>query len=53
MDVDKLDEDYSSADYSGLNVTAEIVKSNSLLKFILRSKLMDKPFVKMIYFLEN
>ena len=26
MDVDKLDEDYSSADYSGRNVTAEIVK---------------------------
>ena len=26
MDVDKLDEDYSTADYSGLNVTAEIVK---------------------------
>ena len=52
MDVDKLDEDYSSADYSGRNVTAE-VKRNSRLKFILRNKWMDKPFVKIIYFLEN
>ena len=29
MDVDKLDEDYSPADYSELNVTTEIVQNNT------------------------
>ena len=53
MDVDKLDEDYSPADYSGLNVTAEIVKNNSWLRFIPRNKLMNKLFVKMRYILEK
>ena len=53
MDVDKLDEDYSPADYSGLNVTAEIVKNNSWLRFIPRNKLMNKLLVKMRCILEK